>query len=71
VAYDAAMNAFDGAGKPYKGPSFRGVLAMLVTVILGVALAWLLYSAALNDLDLSSPVEAPGQLDADGSVPQP
>jgi hypothetical protein len=65
------MNEFDGAGKPYEGPSFRGGLAMLVTVIVGVALAWLLYSAALNVLDHSSPAEAPAQLDADGTVTQP
>ena len=44
---------------------------MFVLVLVGVALAWLLYSAALNVLDQPSPVEAPGQLDADGSIDQP
>jgi hypothetical protein len=48
VAHDPRMNAFDGARKPYKGPSLRGGLAILVTVVVGVALAWLIYSAALN-----------------------
>ena len=25
--HDAAVNAFDGAGKPYKGPSYKGGIA--------------------------------------------
>ena len=32
---------------------------------------WLVYSAALNDLDPVSPVEAPGQSTPTARVPQP
>jgi hypothetical protein len=71
AAHDPRMDAFDGAGRPYNGPSFGGGLAMLVAVIVGVALAWSIYSAALNVLDRHSPVQAPRQFDADGSVNQP
>jgi hypothetical protein len=42
--------SFDGAGKPYRGPSYRGALAMLIVCLVGVALVWLAYSAALDVL---------------------
>ena len=42
------MSAFDGAGKPYKGPSFRGGLAFLVVSLVAVAVIWLAFSGALN-----------------------
>jgi len=48
---DAAVNAFDGTGPPFKGPTFRAAIAMLVVCLVGVALVWLAYSAALGVLD--------------------
>ena len=47
----ALVSAFDGAGKPYKGPSYKGGIAVLIAVIVGVALIWLVYSAALDGGD--------------------
>lgn len=42
------MNAFDGAGKPYKGASYKALLVVLVVCLVAVGLIWLAYSAALN-----------------------
>lgn len=42
------MGAFDGAGKPYKGASYRGLLIVLVVCLVAVGVIWLAYSAALN-----------------------
>jgi hypothetical protein len=42
------MSAFDGAGKPYKGASYKALLVVLVVCLVAVGLIWLAYSAALN-----------------------
>ena len=42
------MDAFDGAGKPYKGASYRALVVVLVVCLVAVGLIWLAYSAALN-----------------------
>jgi hypothetical protein len=55
---DRSVSAFDGAGKPFKGPSFRAALTILVVCVVAVALVWLMYSAALNTLDGSAPLES-------------
>ena len=46
--HDAGVNSFDGAGKPYKGPSYKGGIAMIIVVVIGVALSWLIVSAAFD-----------------------
>jgi hypothetical protein len=50
------MSAFDGAGKPFRGPTFRAGIVVLVVCIVAVGLVWLLNSAALNTLDPSDPL---------------
>ena len=42
------MSAFDGAGKPYRGASYRALVVVLVVVLVAVGLIWLAYSAALD-----------------------
>lgn len=42
------MSAFDGAGKPYRGASYKALLVVLVVCLVAVAVIWLAYSAALN-----------------------
>lgn len=42
------MSAFDGAGKPYQGSSFRGPLIVLVVSLIAVGVIWLAFSGALN-----------------------
>jgi hypothetical protein len=42
------MNSFDGTGKPYRGASYRALILVLIVCLVGVALVWLAYSAALN-----------------------
>ena len=49
------MSAFDGAGKPYKGASYKALLVVLVACLVAVGLIWLAYSAALN-VDPAVPV---------------
>ena len=49
------MNAFDGAGKPYKGPSYKGGIAMVIVVIIAVALSWLIISAAFDTVSDTNP----------------
>ena len=53
--HDAPVNAFDGAGKPYKGPSYRGGIAIVIVMIVGVALSWLIVSAAFDTVADTNP----------------
>jgi hypothetical protein len=53
--HDAPVNAFDGAGKPYKGPSYKGGIAMVIVVIVGVGLSWLIVSAAFDTVVDTNP----------------
>ena len=43
------MGAFDGAGKPYKGSSFRGVLTVLVVSVVIIAALWLAMIRLMNE----------------------
>lgn len=45
-------NAFDGAGDPYRGPTFRAVLVLGAAILLAVAASWLVVSWAMNNTDL-------------------
>jgi len=52
-------DAFDGAGKPFKGASYRALILILIAVIVGVVLAWLGASWGLEILNQGPP---PGPL---------
>ena len=43
------MSAFDGAGKPYKGLSLRGVLIVMVVSIVIIAGLWLAMIRLMNE----------------------
>ena len=36
--------AFDGAGKPNRGPSWRGPIIVLIATLIVIALFWYVYS---------------------------
>ncbi len=42
------MSAFDGAGKPYKGASYKALFLVVVVCLVAVGRIWMAYSAALN-----------------------
>lgn len=42
---------FDGAGKPFRGPSYRAALTMALLILLALAGLWLATSWALNEAD--------------------
>jgi len=43
------MSAFDGAGKPYRGSSFRGVLTVLIVSVVIIAALWLAMIRLMNE----------------------
>jgi hypothetical protein len=43
------MSAFDGAGKPYKGLSLRGVLTVMVVSVVIIAGLWLAMIRLMNE----------------------
>lgn len=42
---------FDGAGKPFRGPSYRAAITMALLIVLVLAALWLGASWALNEAD--------------------
>ena len=46
---DRDVSAFDGAGKPYKGLSFRGVLTVMVVSVVIIAALWLAMIRLMNE----------------------
>ncbi len=48
-------NSFDGAGDPYRGSSYRGWILVALVVIVAVALLWMAYAAALDEIPASVP----------------
>jgi hypothetical protein len=52
VGRDAApmSDPFDGAGKPYRGSSYRGWIAVLIVSIVVIVLLWHAYAEALEML---------------------
>lgn len=47
--HDAGMSdAFDGAGREFREPTFRAAVAVLVASLIAIALVWLAASWALN-----------------------
>jgi hypothetical protein len=54
---------FDGAGDPYRGPSYRGWILVAIISIVVIALLWLAYGEALDLLPAGVPT---GQVGAAG-----
>jgi len=52
-------DAFDGAGKPFKGPSFRAGILMLIGLVIAVIVIWNLASWGMELLDVNGPVDMP------------
>jgi hypothetical protein len=52
---DAAVKAFDGAGKPYKGSSYKAGVVIVIVVVVAIALSWLVVSAALDTVSDTNP----------------
>ena len=48
-------DAFDGAGKPFKGPSFKAGILMVIGLIIAVIIIWNLASWGMEMLDISGP----------------
>jgi hypothetical protein len=48
-------NSFDGAGKPYRGSSYRGWILVLIVSVVVIALLWLAYGEALDLLPPGTP----------------
>lgn len=48
-------DAFDGAGKPFKGASYRALIIILIAVIAGVALVWIGASWGMELLNYDGP----------------
>jgi hypothetical protein len=46
---------FDGAGKPYRGSSYRGWIIVLIVSIVVIVLLWLAYAAALDIVPPGTP----------------
>ena len=42
---------FDGAGEPFRGPSYRAGITMALLILLALAGLWLATSWALNEAD--------------------
>jgi hypothetical protein len=59
-------DAFDGAGKPYKGPSARAGIIILIGVIIAVIVIWNLASWGMELLNISGPVDNPQRLPGAG-----
>jgi hypothetical protein len=48
-------DSFDGAGKPYRGSSFRGWIVVLIVSIVVIVLLWHAYAEALDMLPPGTP----------------
>ena len=56
-------DAFDGAGKPYRGPSFKAGILILLGIIIAAFIIWNLASWGLEQLNSDPP---PGQIHMPG-----
>ncbi|HEX2470046.1 MAG TPA: hypothetical protein VHK05_05610 [Candidatus Limnocylindrales bacterium] len=46
---------FDGAGKPYRGSSYRGWILVLIVSLVVIVLLWLAFGAALDLVPAGTP----------------
>jgi hypothetical protein len=59
-------DAFDGAGKPFKGPSFKAGVFIVLGIIIAMFVIWNLASWGMELLDVSGPVDGMPQLPGAG-----
>jgi hypothetical protein len=59
-------DAFDGAGKPFRGPSAKAGILILLGVIVASFIIWNLASWGMEVLDVNGPVDMPPQLPGAG-----
>jgi hypothetical protein len=57
-------DAFDGVGKPFKGPSFKAGIVIVLGVVIAMFVIWNLASWGMELLDVSGPVDMPRVPDA-------
>ena len=57
---------FDGAGQPYRGPSFKAGILMLLGIIVASFIIWNLASWGMELLNLNGPVDMPQRLPGAG-----
>ena len=58
------VSPFDGAGTPYKGPSWRGPIITFLMIVIAVALLWLAASWAMSKVSLDPPPAPAAIVDA-------
>ena len=59
-------DAFDGAGEPYKGPSWKAGILILMGIIIATFIIWNLASWGMELLDVNGPVDGMPQLPGAG-----
>jgi hypothetical protein len=59
-------DAFDGAGEPFRGPSFKAGILILLGVIVAAFIIWSLASWGMELLDINGPVDSPPRLPGAG-----
>ena len=50
-------DAFDGAGKPYKGPSWKAGIVILLGIIIATIIIWNLASWGMELLNINGPTD--------------
>ena len=59
-------DAFDGAGKPFQGPSFKAGILILLGIIIAGFIIWNLTSWGMEMLGVNGPVDNMPQLPGAG-----
>lgn len=59
-------DAFDGAGEPYRGPSWKAGILILLGIIIAMFIIWNLASWGMELLDVNGPVDGMPQLPGAG-----
>ncbi|HEX6473969.1 MAG TPA: hypothetical protein VF114_02635 [Candidatus Limnocylindria bacterium] len=59
-------DAFDGAGEPYRGPSFKAGILLLLGIIVATFIIWNLASFGMELLNVGGPVDNPPVLPGAG-----
>jgi hypothetical protein len=59
-------DAFDGAGKPFKGPSAKAGILILLGIVVASFIIWNLASWGMELLNISGPVDNPPRLPGAG-----
>jgi hypothetical protein len=59
-------DAFDGAGEPYRGPSFKAGILILLGIIIAMFIIWNLVGWGMELLNVNGPVDMPQRLPGAG-----